>query len=177
MTEWMLRDVAEASSLQYAILRYFNVAGADPEGRSGQVGPNTSHLIRVASEVATGKRAEMSIFGDDYDTPDGTCIRDYIHVSDLAAAHVLALRHIVGKQDNLVLNCGYGHGFSVRQVLDVAQQLSDIPMTIRTTGRRDGDASILVADTTKIRKILGWSPKFDDLSTIVETALCWEKSR
>jgi len=176
MTEWMLRDISAASDLRYAALRYFNVAGADPQGRSGQAGPNTTHLIRVACELVTDKRSEMSIFGDDYDTPDGTCVRDYIHVSDLADAHVLALEYLLLKQENLVLNCGYGHGFSVKQVLEVVKKIADHPLTIRSEGRREGDAAALVSDSHKIKEILGWSPKFDDLNIIVKTALDWQRS-
>lgn len=176
MTEWMLRDVSAMSNFRYAALRYFNVAGADPQGRSGQIMANTSHLIRVACEVATGTRSEMSIFGEDYDTPDGTCIRDYVHVSDLAFAHVLTLRHLLEKRENLTLNCGYGHGFSVREVLDVVEDLADRPMVIKSAGRRDGDASIVVSDSRKIRNVLNWSPKFDDLRGIVKSTLDWESS-
>jgi len=175
MTEWMLRDVSAASELRYAALRYFNVAGADPQGRSGQAGPNTSHLIRVACEVATGQRPEMSIFGEDYDTPDGTCIRDYIHVSDLADAHVLALEYLLQNKKNLTLNCGYGRGFSVKEALDVVRKLADGPMTIRSAERREGDAAELVADSKKIREVLGWKPKRDDLEEIVSSALEWER--
>ncbi len=176
MTEWILRDVAAATDLRYAALRYFNVAGADPQGRSGQAGPNTTHLIRVACEVLSGKRESMEIFGTDYDTPDGTCIRDYVHVSDLIDAHVLALDHLLSKRQNLILNCGYGRGHSVRQVLDTAQSLSDRALSVRTSSRRDGDAPSLVADTSRLRDVLGWKPQYDDLKTIVETALAWERS-
>lgn len=175
MTEWILRDVAEASPLRYAALRYFNVAGADAEGRSGQAGPNTTHLIRIASEVVAGKRPDISIFGEDYDTPDGTCIRDYIHVSDLADAHVLAIDHVLRTKENLTLNCGYGQGFSVRQVLDVMQKLADAPITVKSAPRREGDAARLVADSKKIRDVLGWRPKHDDLEEIISSALEWER--
>ena len=175
MIEWILRDVAAISPLRYAALRYFNVAGADPLGRSGQAGPNTTHLIRVACETATGKRSEISIFGEDYDTPDGTCIRDYIHVSDLADAHVLALEYLLQNKKNLILNCGYGRGFSVREVLEVVQKLAGGPMTIRGSERREGDAKELVADSGKIREVLGWGPKWDDLEKIVGSALEWER--
>lgn len=175
MTEWMLRDVAASGDLRYAALRYFNVAGADPAGRSGQAGPASTHLIRVATELACGKRAEMSIYGTDYDTPDGTCIRDYIHVCDVADAHVLALRHLTDSSRSFVLNCGYGHGYSVRQVLDAVQDVAGVPMTIREAGRRDGDAAVLVSDSRKIRETLGWRPRFDDLKAIVKSALDWER--
>ncbi len=177
MTEWMLRDISAVSRLRYAALRYFNVAGADLDGRSGQVGPNTSHLIRVACELATGKRENMLIFGTDYDTPDGTCIRDFIHVSDLALAHVLTLRYLLEQGENLVLNCGYGHGFSVREVLDIVKQLVNRPLKINTGSRRDGDTAKLISDPTKIQDLLNWEPKFDNLSLIVETALNWESTR
>jgi len=177
MTEWMLRDVAAAADFRYAVLRYFNVAGADPNGRSGQAGPVTTHLVRTACELITGKRRYIEIFGTDYDTPDGTCIRDYIHVSDLAEAHVLALEALLNGRQDLVVNCGYGHGISVREVLDMAQSLADGPLDIRDAERRPGDAPYLIADTQKIRKTLGWQPRFDDLETIVRSALAWERAR
>ncbi len=175
MTEWMLRDVAQVSDLRYAALRYFNVAGADPQGRSGQCAAKATHLIKIACEAASGKRQRMEIHGDDYDTADGTCVRDYIHVSDLAAAHVVALDHLLGGDDNLTLNCGYGHGFTVRQVLDVLQDLVDKPLPISVGPRRPGDAPALVADSRRIRETLGWTPRFDDLRVIVESALAWER--
>ncbi len=175
MTEWMLRDVSAATGMHHAILRYFNVAGADPAGRSGQSGPDSSHLIRVACELIVGKRSKMSVFGTDYTTPDGTCIRDYIHVSDLAEAHVLALEHLLRHGENVILNCGYGHGFSVRQVIDVVRKLVDHELAIHMSARRAGDAEILVSDSRKIRETLGWKPRFDDLETIVNTALDWER--
>lgn len=174
MTEWMLRDVSAASNLSYAALRYFNVAGADPQGRSGQAGPSTTHLIRVACEVATGGRSEFFIFGEDYDTFDGTCIRDFIHVSDLATAHVLALQHLLENKENLVLNCGYGRGYSVREVLDVVQELAGSSIVVKSTDRRKGDVAVLISDSRKIRDILKWTPQHDDLRAIVRTALEWE---
>ena len=172
-----MRDVSAACEFHYAALRYFNVAGADPDGRSGQTGPNTTHLIRVACELATGKREKMFVFGTDYDTPDGTCIRDFIHVSDVANAHVLALRYLLKKRKNIVLNCGYGHGFSVFEVLNVIRNLVPSPLDIGSSGRRNGDVPRLVSDPTKIRELLDWKPKFDDLSLIIETALTWETIR
>lgn len=175
MTEWMLRDVSATSDFCYAALRYFNVAGADPKGRSGQVGPNSTHLIRAACELAIGKRPEISIFGDDYDTPDGTCIRDYIHVSDLATAQVQVLTHLLAKRESLILNCGYGHGFSVKEVLNMVAEIADRPLKIQTEGRRDGDTAALVSDSRKIRELLGWQPKHDDPRVIIETALNWER--
>ena len=175
MTEWMLRDVSATSDLSYAALRYFNVAGADPLGRSGQAGPNTSHLIGVACEAVTGKCPEMSIYREDYDTPDGTFIRVYIHVSDLADAHVLALEFLLQKQKSLTLNCGYGHGYSVGEVLEVVQKLAGGHMVIHTAERREGDAGELVANSSKARKVLGWEPNHDDLEEIVKSALEWER--
>jgi UDP-glucose 4-epimerase len=175
MTEWILRDVAATTDLRYAALRYFNVAGADLQGRSGQAGPNTTHLIRVACELISGKRNSMEIFGTDYDTPDGTCIRDYVHVSDLVDAHLLALEHLLSQRENLILNCGYGLGYSVRQVLDVARELSEIPLNISTTDRRDGDAPQLISDSSKIRDTLNWYPRLNDLRAIIESALEWEQ--
>ncbi len=175
MTEWMLRDTAAATPLRYTALRYFNVAGADPEGRSGQPLEDASHLIKVACQAAVGLRDDMAVFGDDYDTPDGTCVRDFIHVSDLAIAHVAALDRLVGGGDSLVLNCGYGHGFSVRQVLDVLGDIIGGPITVRNAPRRPGDVSELISDSRRIRDILGWHPRYDDLATIVRTALEWEK--
>ena len=177
MTEWMLRDVSAATGMNHAILRYFNVAGADPAGRSGQSGPDSSHLIRVACELIVGKRSKMSVFGTDYTTPDGTCIRDYVHVSDLAEAHVLALEHLLRHGENVILNCGYGHGFSVWQVIDVVRKLVGRELAIHMSARRAGDAEILVSDSRKIRETLGWKPRFDDLETIVNTALDWERKR
>ncbi len=177
MTEWMLRDVSAATGMHHAILRYFNVAGADPVGRSGQSGPDSSHLIRVACELIVGKRSKMSVFGTDYTTPDGTCIRDYVHVSDLAEAHVLALEHLLRHGENVILNCGYGHGFSVWQVIDVVRKLVGRELAIHMSARRAGDAEILVSDSRKIRETLDWKPRFDDLETIVNTALEWERKR
>lgn len=175
MTEWILRDVAAATDLRYAVLRYFNVAGADPLGRSGQAGPHTTHLIRVACELVTGKRDEISIFGDDYDTPDGTCVRDYVHVSDLAEAHVLALDHVGRNRESVVANCGYGRGHSVKEVCAVIEAVAGRPLNIRMAGRRDGDVPTLVADSAKIRKGLGWRPTHDDLLGIIESALNWQR--
>jgi len=177
MTERMLRDISAATGLRIAILRYFNVAGADLEGRSGQIGPNTSHLIRTAAEVARGARSYMEIFGTDYDTPDGTCIRDFIHVSDLATAHVLALDHLLETRENLILNCGYGTGYSVREVLVATQALAEKPLEIREAGRRLGDAAELIANSAQIREVLSWTPAYNDLSLIIKTALDWEKRK
>ena len=175
MTEWVLRDVAATGALKYVALRYFNVAGADPAGESGQASRDATHLIKVACELATGKRAGMTIFGSDYDTADGTCVRDYIHVSDLAAAHVAALRHLEGRGGSLVLNCGYGHGYSVRQVLDALERLLGRALPIEQGERRPGDPAALVADVSAIHRQLDWAPQHDDLDTILRTALAWEE--
>lgn len=176
MTEWMLRDVAARYDMRYGALRYFNVAGADPKGRSGQVGP-ASHLIKISTEVAVGARQKMEIYGNDYPTEDGTCIRDYIHVSDLADAHVLALSYLEEKKANITANCGYGHGFSVRQVIDAVEKISEIPLNVEVGPRRIGDVSALVADNRNIMQLLPWTPKFDNLEVIIKSAYDWEKSR
>ena len=176
MTELMLQHIAEASELRYVALRYFNVAGADPLGRSGQISKAATHLIKVACEVATGKRQGMSIYGSDYDTPDGTCVRDYIHVADLAQAHVVALEDLMQNGQSLTMNCGYGHGFSVREVLAAVEQISQSPLNAAAAPRRPGDPPELVADSRCLRERLGWTPRFDDLRRIIETALAWERS-
>ncbi len=175
MSEWMLRDLAAASGLRYVILRYFNVAGADPEGEIGQSTPEATHLIKVACEAATGQREGLAIFGTDYPTADGTCIRDYIHVDDLAAAHLRALDYLATGKPSTVLNCGYGHGYSVREVLDTVQRVSGKTLHITETGRRAGDPPALTADSRRIREVLGWQPNHDDLEFIVRTALEWER--
>ena len=174
VTEWMVRDVTAATGMGFAALRYFNVAGADADGRSGQVGPAT-HLVKIAAEVATGGRQGVTIFGDDFDTPDGTCIRDYIHVTDIAAAHVDALEHLQNGGDSLVLNCGYGSGYSVRQVLDMVNEILDDPIPVETGPRRIGDVGTLVADSGRISEALGWTPRHGDLRTMIESALAWER--
>ncbi len=177
MTEWMLRDAGEAhaSSFSYIALRYFNVAGADPAGRTGQSTPAATHLIKVACQAALGQRQKISIFGEDYPTPDGTGIRDYIHVSDLAEAHVLALNHLRGGGASDVMNCGYGHGYSVREVLRSVEAASGAPLPIEVAPRRPGDGPALVAGADRIRAVLGWRPRYDDLDEIVRTALAWER--
>ena len=175
MTEWMLRDAAAAHDLAYAALRYFNVAGADPQGRSGQSTPGATHLIKVACEVAAGRRPAMEIFGDDYETPDGTCVRDYIHVTDLAEAHLAALRDLEARGRNLTLNCGYGRGYSVRQVLAAVEQAAGFTLEVRIGPRRPGDVAEVVADASRIRRELGWQPRHDDLDGIVRDALAWER--
>jgi UDP-glucose 4-epimerase len=174
VSEWMLRDLAAASDLRYVALRYFNVAGSDMGGRIGQATPGATLLIKVASEATVGKRPYVSIFGTDYPTPDGTGIRDYIHVQDLAGAHLAALDHLRRKGASAVLNCGYGHGYSVRQVLDSVQRVSGRSLTIREEPRRAGDPAILVAKADRIRALLSWTPRLDDLDTIVRSSLDWE---
>ncbi len=175
MTEWMLRDTAAAHPLNYVALRYFNVAGADPQGRAGQSTARATHLIKVAVEAVTGARDHVSIFGTDYDTPDGTGVRDYIHVSDLAAAHLAALDHLRAGEPGGVFNCGYGHGASVRQVLDTVQRVSGQRIDVREEARRAGDPASLVSDPSLLRQTLDWTPQLDDLAVIVEHALRWEQ--
>jgi UDP-glucose 4-epimerase len=174
MTEWMLRDVAAAHDLNYVALRYFNVSGADPKGRSGQSMPQATHLIKVAAQAVLGLRPEMQIFGRDYDTPDGTCIRDYIHVSDLVGAHALALDYLRQGGASDVFNCGYGHGSSVLDVIGAVERAAKRPVPRRDAERRAGDPPSLVAGASKIRETLNWKPRFDDLDRIVEHAYAWE---
>lgn len=176
MTEWMLRDADAAHGLRSVVLRYFNVAGADPAGRSGQSARVATHLLKIAAQAATGQRPELQIHGDDYPTPDGTCVRDYIHVSDLAAAHVAALVHLEAGGGSRTLNCGYGRGYSVREVLDMVETVLGRPLPIRIGPRRPGDPPALVAATARIGRELDWTPRFADLRTIVETALAWERT-
>ena len=175
MTERMLSDTATAHDFAYVALRYFNVAGADPAGRTGQSTPHATHLIKIASQAALGLRQGIEVFGEDYDTPDGTCIRDYIHVSDLAAAHVDALGHLTAANENLVLNCGYGHGYSVREVLAAVEKEAGIHLNIRGAPRRPGDPATLVADASRLRNDFAWQPRYDDLGVIVRTAIDWER--
>ncbi len=175
MTEWVLRDVAAAHDLSYAALRYFNVAGADPKGRSGQSTPGATHLIKVACEVAAGKRPSMEIYGEDYETPDGTCVRDYIHVTDLADAHLAALRDLEENGRNLTLNCGYGRGYSVKRVLESVERVAGFALDVRSAPRRPGDVAEIVADASMIRQQLGWQARHDDLDGIVRDALAWER--
>ncbi|MDE2716342.1 MAG: UDP-glucose 4-epimerase GalE [Chloroflexota bacterium] len=177
-TEWMLRDASNVHDMDYIVLRYFNVAGADPDGRIGSSNRSSKHLIKVASEAAVGARNHITVFGTDYDTEDGTCVRDYIHVSDLADAHVMALhalRNDTVDKGNAVFNCGYGHGYSVREVLNSARLLGRVSFEIRDGSRRVGDPPILVADSTRIRAELQWSPRYDDLNLIIHSALMWEE--
>jgi len=176
MTEAMLADVANAHPLNYCALRYFNVAGADPQGRTGQSTAGATHLIKVAVEAALGKRASVGVFGTDFDTPDGTGVRDYIHVSDLAAAHVHALEALIANpQQSLQMNCGYGRGFSVLEVLDAVDRVSNRRVVREMQGRRDGDPASLVSDNSRIKATLPWTPRYADLDTIVSHALAWER--
>ena len=177
MVEQVLRDVDRAHRFPHVALRYFNVAGADPAGRCGQSGAKATHLIKIACEVAAGLRKSMDIYGTDYDTPDGTCIRDYIHVSDLADAHLRALDHLLAGGPSLTLNCGYGFGFSVREVLRVVEQVAGRPIPAREAPRRPGDPGRLIAEPGALKERLGWRPRHDDLKTIVATALQWERRR
>jgi UDP-glucose 4-epimerase len=175
MTETMLRDVAAACGLSYVVLRYFNVAGADPQGRYGQSTTKTTLLVQIAAQAALGVRPYVEIYGDDYPTADGTCVRDYIHVTDLVAAHLAALRHLRVGGRNLTANCGYGHGYSVRQVLDIAESVSGRAFDRRIGPRRRGDAVEVVAEASLIRAELDWQPHYDDLATIMRHALQWEE--
>jgi len=175
MTEIMLADTARAHPLRYVALRYFNVAGADPAGRSGQSTPRATHLIKVASETALGKRPYMEVFGTDYATHDGTCVRDYIHVTDLAEAHMAALAHLSQGGTSRVLNCGYSKGYSVLEVIDAVKRASAVDFEVRLAARRPGDPASIVAASDRIRSELGWVPAHDDLDRIVTEALAWER--
>ncbi len=176
MTEIMLADVAAAHPLNFCVLRYFNVAGADPHGRTGQSTAGATHLIKVAVEAALGKRSHVSVFGSDFDTPDGTGVRDYIHVSDLANAHLLALEALMAApEENYTLNCGYGRGFSVLEVLDAVDRVTNMTIDRRIEGRRAGDPASLISDNRKIMAQFPWQPKHADLEEIVNHALAWER--
>jgi UDP-glucose 4-epimerase len=175
MTELMLADVAAAHDMTYGVLRYFNVAGGDPDMRSGQSTPHASHLIKVACQTALGQRTHMDIFGTDFETPDGTGIRDYIHVTDLIAAHALLLKHLRADGESTTINCAYGQGYSVRQVIDAVQQVSGVPFRVEEGPRRAGDPASVTATGQKARQLLGWKPQLNDLMTIVETAFRWER--
>lgn len=174
MTERMLADAGIAYGLRSVVLRYFNVAGADPRGRTGQSTRGATHILKVAIEVATGQRDHVAVFGTDYDTPDGTGVRDYIHVTDLVRAHAAALDHLRQDGKSLVLNCGYGRGYSVLELLDAVQRVTGRPLDIRARARRPGDVPAMVAAADRIREVLGWTPQYDDLDTIVAHALAWE---
>jgi UDP-glucose 4-epimerase len=175
MSETMLRDAGHAHGLGYMVLRYFNVAGADPRCRTGQSSKMATHLIKVAVETSLGLREKLAVFGNDYPTPDGSCIRDYIHVSDLVRAHSDALRHLRSGGQSLTLNCGYGHGFSVFDVVDTVKRVSGVDFKVEIAPRREGDPARIVADSGKARATLGWQPRFDELPTIVAHALAWER--
>lgn len=173
--EWMVEDQAHAYGLAYANLRYFNVAGADPKGRAGQSTAAATHLIKAASQAVLGKRPALQLFGTDYPTPDGTCVRDYIQVSDLAAAHVAALNHLRAGKGNLTLNIGYGRGYSVREVIDAVGRVAAQPVPVIEAPRRAGDPASIVADVTRIKQSLDWTPQYDDLEVICQQALDWER--
>lgn len=176
MSEWMIADAAKAHGFTYVILRYFNVAGADPRGRTGQSTPNATHLIKVATQAALGQRTHLEVFGTDYATPDGSCLRDYIQVSDLAEAHRQALDHLRNGGESLTLNCGYGRGYSVLEVIEVVKKVSGVDFPVRLSPRRAGDPARIVAKADRIRERLGWQPRHDDLTGIVTQALAWEEA-
>ena len=175
MTEWMLKDAHAAHDLQYIALRYFNVAGADPQGRAGQSTPRATHLIKVACQTALGQRGELEVFGADYDTPDGTCLRDYVHVSDLIAAHADALAHLRKGGASGIFNCGYGKGYSVLDVIKAVERVNGATLPVKYAGRREGDPAAIVAGAERVRSVLGWQPKHENLDFIVESALNWER--
>ncbi len=176
MSEQVLRDAAAAhGGFKFVVLRYFNVAGAALDGSIGQKFPNATHLIKVASQTACGKRDKMYVFGDDYPTKDGTCIRDYIHVEDLASAHLAALDYLENGGNSDVFNCGYGRGYSVKEVIDTVKKVSGVDFKVEISSRRDGDPSLLISDNAKILKALAWKPKYDDLELICKSAYEWEK--
>jgi len=175
MTEWMLEDVARAHDFRFVALRYFNVAGADPEGRTGQSTPRATHLIKRACQVALGRVPHLDIFGTDYPTPDGTGVRDYIHVSDLVAAHLIALDHLAEGGESVALNCGYGRGASVREVINAVSRVVGRELPAVESPRRPGDPPALVADATRLKTDFGWRPKHDDLHEIISTAYEWER--
>jgi UDP-glucose 4-epimerase len=175
MTEIMLHDVAAAHGMNYVVLRYFNVGGADPQARIGLATAGASHLLKVATEVATGQRAKIDVYGTDYPTPDGTCIRDFIHVADLAQAHRAALAYLRTGGSSVTLNCGYGRGYSVLETIDAVRRVSGRIIAVQYAPRRPGDIMTMVADTSRMRSLLGWAPRYDDLETIAAHALAWEQ--
>jgi UDP-glucose 4-epimerase len=175
MVEWMLEDTAHAHDLRYVVLRYFNVAGADPKGRTGQSFPNATHLIKVAVQAALGMREGMEVYGTDYPTPDGSCLRDYIQVTDLARAHMDALKFLRAGGENLACNCGYARGYSVLEVVDTVRRVTGVDFNVKISGRRPGDPAAIVAANDKARKVLGWTPVHDNLEEIVMQAFEWEK--
>ncbi|MDX1519987.1 MAG: UDP-glucose 4-epimerase GalE, partial [Gammaproteobacteria bacterium] len=176
MSEMMLRDLCASTDMKYVALRYFNVAGCDPEGRIGQSTPEATLLIKVACEVATGKRDALKIFGTDYPTPDGTGIRDYIHVVDLSSAHLEALKYLQAGGDSVICNCGYGHGYSVREVITALNEQLDEPIKVIETDRRPGDPPSLIANSDRIHSLMDWQPQYDDISVIIKSALNWERT-
>ena len=176
MTEWMLADLAATGAMDYGVLRYFNVAGADPQGRAGQSTANATHLIKAACQAALGVRERLDLFGTDYPTRDGTCIRDYIHVSDLVEAHAVVLGHLRGGAGSVTLNCGYGRGASVREVIDTVKAVSGVDFEVREADRRPGDPAAIVAGADRLKTQLGWTPKHDDLREIVACAWEWEQA-
>lgn len=175
MTEWMLKDAHAAHGLQYVALRYFNVAGGDPKGRIGQSTPRATHLIKVACQAALGQRDSLEVYGTDYATPDGTCLRDYIHVSDLIAAHVDALAHLRKGGESGIFNCGYGKGYSVLDVIKAVERVNGAALPVKYGPRRAGDPAAIVAGAERVRKVLGWQPRYENLDFIVDTALAWER--
>ncbi len=175
MTEWMLEDAARAYDFRYVALRYFNVAGADPQGRLGQTSKLATHLIKIGAQTALGRRPSMSIYGQDYPTRDGTCERDYIQVTDLAEAHLDALRYLRNGGASTVCNCGYGHGATVKEVIDVVKKVSGVDFEVEIAPRRPGDPAVIVARAERAREVLGWTPKRDNLEEIVAQALDWER--
>ncbi len=176
MTEWVLEDASKSNeNFHHISLRYFNVAGADPDGELGQTSKVSTHLIKLACLAALGKRDKLFLYGTDYDTKDGTCIRDYIHVSDLAMAHVNALDYLIKTKNSQTLNCGYGKGSSVKEVISIVKEVSGIDFEVEAVGRRDGDSDLLVADSSQLKKLTGWKPQYQDLNFIVKSALKWEK--
>lgn len=177
IAERMIQDVAATGALRYVILRYFNVAGADPKKRSGQSTPNATHLIKLALEAAVGKRQEMTVFGTDWPTPDGTGVRDFIHVSDLAHAHTMADMHLAGGGASGVMNCGYGHGYSVQEVIAMVEEVSGVTQNIVKADRRPGDLAMVIADAALITAQLGWKPSHNELRTIIEHAFEWERAQ
>ncbi len=177
MSEWMIRDLCAASQLDAVVLRYFNVAGSDPDGDIGQNTEQATLLIKVACEVALGRREKLMVFGTDYPTVDGTGVRDYIHVSDLASAHLSALDYLRSGGSTTTLNCGYGHGYSVREVIDAVERCQGEPLNVEYTDRRAGDPATLISDVTAIHATLDWKPRYDDLDTIVKNSLAWEKKQ
>jgi UDP-glucose 4-epimerase len=175
MSEIMLHDVAQAHGMKYAVLRYFNVAGADPQGRAGLTTVGATHLLKIAVEAATGQRAKIDVFGTDYPTQDGSCVRDFIHVSDLVEAHRSALAYLRSGGQSVTMNCGYGRGYSVLETIEAVRRVSMRNFAVAYAARRPGDIMTMVADTTRIRSALDWTPRYDDLETIASHALAWEE--